>query len=434
MKMKLTKEQRTVLNQHMQQSMQLLQMNSHELEQYINDLSMENPLIEVVPPREQPTQPNERAYSRPHTVDPDVISRTISDAQPNTLHGAVREQINYMRIPELLRRELLWLAEELDERGYLPAQEPDLHAFGNSPERYRNAVAVFQTLEPAGVGARDLGECLCLQIRRKNGGDELAESICRSYLDRLAKGQLNYIAAQLGVNVRQVSRAKELIATLEPNPSNGFHGTERTVYVRPDIEIIHDTSGLVAAPADRYMPTYGIDGFYLAMSQRSDLSEQEREYFKEKLAQARWAMNCVDRRRSMLCTCAQAVLDEQRAFFTDGVSPIKPFTMVELANRLGVHTSTVSRAVRGKYIACQWGVFPLADFFRQEVGAGEELTVDRVTEQIKALIAQEDPKNPLSDKAIAEALENQGVSVSRRTVAKYREAAMIPSTAGRRQR
>ena len=433
MKIDLTKEQKLVFNQQMQQSIMLLEMNSNELEDYINELSMENPMIEVVPPRER-VAPVDRICSVGSTVDPDILSRTIANTPCNTLRDAVTEQINYLHIPELLRRELRWLAEEMDERGYLPEQEADLQAFGNSPERYENALKVFQSLDPAGIGARNLAECLCLQLRRRNTGDEVAEQICSLYLDRLAKGQLNYIAAQLGVSVQKVSRAKELIASLEPNPSNGYYGGKQTFYIRPDLEIVHDNNGLAVALAGRFMPTYGIDSFYLSMSQRSDLSNEERNYFKEKLAQAKWAMNCIDRRCSMLISCAEVLLEVQRDFFSDGVSPIKPFTMAELANRLGVHTSTVSRAVRGKYISCEWGIFRLSDFFRQEVKSGESFTVECVTEMIKKLIEDEDPRSPLSDNEISEALKKNGVSVSRRTVAKYRESAMIPSTAGRRRR
>ncbi len=432
MNIKLTNEQKTVLNQQMQQSMKLLQMDSHELETYINELSMENPLIEIKPPRER-VRRDERAYSPRAAADPNVMSRTIADKPHNTLSEAVREQINYLRIPELLRRELLWLAEEMDERGYLPQEETQLYPFGGSAERYENAVRVFQSLEPAGVGARSLGECLLLQLKRRGEDDEVAERICLEYLDRLAKGQLKYIAAQLDVTVRRVEDAKTLISGLEPNPSNGYYGGRQTVYVRPDVEVVQDNNGLAIALADRYMPTYGIDAFYLSMSKREELSPEERTYFQEKLTQAKWAMSCIDRRASMLMACASGILEVQHEFFADGVSPLKPLTMGELASKLGVHTSTVSRSVRNKYISCRWGVFCLTDFFKKDA-ANENVTEDAVLQMIKELISAEDPRSPLSDKAIAAALGERGVGISRRTVAKYRENALIPSTAVRRKR
>lgn len=186
MKLKLTNEQKLILSQKMQQSLKLLQMNSHELETYLNELSMENPLIEVVPPREMPPS-HEKQFSARTTTDPDIMSRTIADTPHNTLYDSVKEQINYLRIPELLRRELIWLADEMNERGYLPKEEPELYAFGGSIERYENAVKVFQSLEPAGVGARTLGECLLIQLRRRGAEDDISREICLSYLDRLAR-------------------------------------------------------------------------------------------------------------------------------------------------------------------------------------------------------------------------------------------------------
>lgn len=213
MKLKLTNEQKLILSQKMQQSLKLLQMNSHELETYLNELSMENPLIEVVPPREMPPS-HEKQFSARTTTDPDIMSRTIADTPHNTLYDSVKEQINYLRIPELLRRELIWLADEMNERGYLPKEEPELYAFGGSIERYENAVKVFQSLEPAGVGARTLGECLLIQLRRRGEEDDISREICLSYLDRLAKGQLNYIASKLNVTTGASSRRARSLQAL----------------------------------------------------------------------------------------------------------------------------------------------------------------------------------------------------------------------------
>ena len=168
------------------------------------------------------------------------------------------------------------------------------------------------------------------------------------------------------------------------------------------------------------------------MAKRPDLTEAEREYFAEKLRQASWAVRCVERRRDMLLGCAAAVVEVQSDFFTDGVSPIRPYTMTELAERLGVHVSTVSRAIRGKYIACRFGVYPLSDFFQRESAGGS--TARGVAEELKALIAAEDSAHPLSDRELSERLGERGLEVSRRTVAKYREQAGIPGASVRRKR
>ena len=167
------------------------------------------------------------------------------------------------------------------------------------------------------------------------------------------------------------------------------------------------------------------------MAEKPGLSDEEREYFTEKLRQATWAVRCVERRRDMLLACAGAIVEAQADFFSDGVSPIKPYTMSELAGRLGVHVSTVSRAIRGKHISCRFGVYPLADFFQRESSGG--VTARGVLEELRSLIENEDSAHPLSDRALAEALQQKGYDVSRRTVAKYRDQAGIPAASGRRR-
>lgn len=438
MELTITKEQRQVLGEQMHQAMQLLQMNAQELEAYLENLSQENPLLEVKPPQERAERSlgsvpvgYRRREVRTESAEDLELLRPVHNYE--SLTGSLQEQIAALRVPELMRRELDWLRGELDERGYLPEDPGDLRPFGGSRERYENAVVAFQSLEPAGVGARNLSECLCIQLRRLGVKDELPYRLCESGLERLARGQLNAVAAELGTTVRKVSEAKELIASLSPRPSNGYTDGEDVPYVLPDVEVTQGNAGPEVAAADRYMPTYGVDAFYAEMSRRESLTEEEREYFRAKLAQARWAINCVDRRRSMLLECARAVAERQADFFRDGASPLRPLTMTEVAESLGVHPSTVSRAVKGKYLSCKWGVFPLAGFFVQELSGGENTGRD-VLEGVKKLIAAEDPEHPLSDRDIAEALERSGLSVSRRTVAKYREAALIPSAPGRRVR
>lgn len=438
MELTLRKEERLVLGQQMRQSMQLLQMSSLELEEYLNELAMENPLLEVRPPRERRESAlhsvfsGERRKPAMPSLDSDEYLRPARNYE--TLPELIMEQIAGMRVPELMRRELNYLAWELDERGYLPEDAGDLRAFGNSRERYDNAVRALQSLEPAGVGARSLSECLRIQLRRGGVTDELPYKICESCLDRLAKGQLNHIAGELGVSIQRVAQAREIIAALEPRPSNGISDGGATPYVIPDVELKITPEGFELTAADRYMPSYGVDAYYAAMAEREELSAEEREYFAEKLRQAKWAVSCVSRRRDMLISCAREIVEAQRAFFTDGRAPLLPLTMTELSRRLEVHPSTVSRAVKGKYILCRWGVFPLSRFFAQELGGVEGSTGGDLTVGIRMLIAEEDPAHPLSDRELAERLSKRGLEVSRRTVAKYREAAMIPAAPGRRTR
>lgn len=439
MELSLTNEQKQILGEQMLLSMKLLQMSAAELDEYLRELSLENPLLEVAPPKER----SERAlgevrssFSRPRSGEASLEDTEHLRAAfiYESLADSVREQIMAVRVPALMRSQLLWLAGELDERGYLPEEEGDVRAFGGSRQMYDNAVAILQSLEPAGVGARSLSECLVLQLRRSGDDDELTLKLCGAeYLERLARGQLNALSKELGVSVAALDEAKKRIASLEPRPSNGFNDGEAVPYVVPDVEIVFDGKKLTAQTADRYMPAYRVDGYYARMAADKDLTPEEREYFTAKLAQAKWAVGCVDRRREMLTECASALLDIQRDFFADCKSALRPVTMTELADILGVHPSTVSRAVSGKYLRCRWGVFPLSHFFLRELGADGGTGVE-LRGAIKELIGAEDKTRPLSDRVICERLAARGLNVSRRTVAKYRDEASIPSAPARRVR
>lgn len=428
MEIKLRHEVRQVMGQQMQLSMQLLQMSVQELDAYLRELSLENPLLEELPPQ-QVYRP--LAVSRGHVPADEEGEEPIPDEKRGTLREFIREQVLSLRVPELMRRELLYLTNEMDERGYLPGDCVELEVFAGERERCENAIRVFQSLEPAGVGARSLSECLVIQLHRMGCTDEVAYEVCERFLDRLAKGQTNRIAQELGVKEQRVLRAKELIAALSPTPSNGFAENDAPGYILPDLELTRTEDGFELTTSDRYLPSYRIDAFYAAMAEKPGLSDEEREYFTEKLRQATWAVRCVERRRDMLLACAGAIVEAQADFFSDGVSPIKPYTMSELAGRLGVHVSTVSRAIRGKHISCRFGVYPLADFFQRESSGG--VTAQGVLEELRSLIENEDSAHPLSDRALAEALQQKGCDVSRRTVAKYRDQAGIPAASGRRR-
>lgn len=422
----------------MQQSMQLLSMSAQELDKYLSELAEENPLLEVTPPKES----RERrlpAASSGYTRRSSAMSLEDGESlRPGFIYESLaddlREQIAGLRVPEVIRRQLRYLCAELDARGYLPEDAGDLAVFGNSPEMYENAVKVLQSLEPAGVGARSLQECLCIQLRRKGIKEELPYAVCREHLEKLARGQLNAIAKELRVSIGEVAEARSVIAALEPRPSNGYTDGKAVPYAVPDVEVSGEDGKLRALSADRYIPSCGVCDFYARMAESEGLTDEEREYFRAKLAQAKWAVSCVDRRRDTLVACAEAILERQRGFFEDGVSALSPMTMTELADTLGVHPSTVSRAVKGKYLSCKWGVYPMSHFFVRELNGPDSGTGRDVLAGIKELIAGEDAAKPLSDRELAERLTQRGLDVSRRTVAKYRDEAMIPSAPGRRER
>lgn len=436
MKLSLKLEEKQILSQQMRLSMHVLQMTSPELEQYLSELSLENPLLEVRPSRYR-SEAGEfaRFRSRARERDPeDDEPASPGDYlapvhRRETLAGSLREQSAALSAPEEVLRALDYLIDELDERGYLPQ---DALPEGAPRAACLSALELLQSLEPAGVGARSLGECLALQLRRAGVEDPLPYAICEGYLDRLARGQFNHIMRDLGISRQRLDEARELIASLEPRPSNGFDTDADIQYVFPDVEISVEDGRLSVALAERYMPLCGVDAYYASMASREGLDTETRAYFSEKLRQARWVSDCVTRRRDMLLSCAQLIAETQSAFFLGESPSLVPLTMTEAARRLGVHVSTVSRALRGKYLSCRQGLYPMSHFMAREVVSGGGTGGDLLA-AIRALIASEPPDKPLSDQRIAEELSRSGCEVSRRTVAKYRERAMIPPASARRR-
>lgn len=438
MKLELTNTQKLTMTTQMQQSLKVLQMNNLELEQYLNELAQENPLIEISPPavsREYSIFTIRCGYQKSSNQSEEDRTELLPPIQNyETLQDSLREQISALRVPKSCIREVNFLINELDEQGYLPESPGDLSVFGNSKAQYEQAVSVLQSLEPPGVGARNLSECLCIQLHRLGIEDPLPYDICRAHLNRLAHGQLNHVAKELGVSKQKVSQARELISSLEPRPSNGFSHGQNTPYVFPDLEITVDETGqLTVGIAERYMPRYGLDAYYTSLVHQPNLSPSTRAYFSDKLRQAKWMMDCIAQRRDTLLACTRYIVETQAAFFRDSQAALQPLTMSQIADALGLHVSTISRAISGKYFFCRWGMFPLSHLIAQEVGDTGD-TSSNIRTLIRQMIAAEDPAAPLSDQAISKQLEAQGILLSRRTVAKYREEAMIPSTSARRKR
>ena len=426
MELSLKHETKLVIGQRMYQSMNFLQMGLEELDACLMQLSMENPLLEATPPAVEPSSAIMRPYAgKARIKNGNSIGLPIPERSKQTLRSALDEQLISMHLSQELERAVRFLIINLDERGYLSS---DIEL---SEAILTEALTVLQSMEPAGVGARSLGECLCIQLRRRGLEGSTEEMICTNYLEHLAKNHIHHISKALNISELDVMDAKQTISSLNPIPSNGFDGGECTVWVIPDVEICFENGQLRLLYMDMYMPSYGVNSYYANMLSRNDISDEERNYLREKLSQAQWALSCVKRRRDTLLSCAGAIAEEQREFFESSSFPIRPCSMTDVARRMGVHPSTVSRTVKDKYISCCRGVFPMSSFFAREV-CGE--TSGDILQVILSIISGEDPKRPLSDSAICQLLSSRGYDIARRTVAKYRDMANIPPATGRKQR
>lgn len=432
MELSLKRETKLVVGQRMYQSMSFLQMGLEELDACLRELSMENPLLDAHPPaRDLRSKVMRPCSGRSRMKNGESVELPIPERSKRTLRSALEEQLLSMKLSEKLERAVRLLIINLDERGYLSPDVEQAAGRAGLAEQFGSALAVLQGMEPAGVGARDLSECLCIQLRRLGEDRGPAGEICRHMLEHLAKNHIHHISKALGITEAEVMEAKKLISTLEPLPSNGYDGGDCTVWVIPDVEVRFEDGRPVLLYMDRYMPAYGVNSYYAGMLQRNDLSDEERSYLGEKLSQAQWALGCVKRRRDTLLSCAGAIVEEQLPFFENGAGALRPCSMTDIAERVGVHPSTVSRAVKDKYISCRWGVFPMSYFFAKDV-CGE--TQEDVLQEILDIISAEDPRRPLSDSAICLKLSARGYDIARRTVAKYRGLANVPPATGRKQR
>ena len=420
-------------------------MNALALYEYARELAEENPLIEW---NEADGVQENLLQKMEWLEENDVENRSLyrveyeSDEQETARFGrkegeSLREyllfQINTKDIPEGHKIVLRFLAESTAESGYLEADAIDMMV-----ERYpmkestaTRILAEFQSLDPVGVGARNLKECLLLQLKEKDAS-HLAVLLAENYLEEVAKNRLSYIAKQEKVTVEEISAALQEIRSCQPKPGSGFSSEAQTEYVIPDILVEHIKDALAVTINSSVMPHLNISHGYVKMLRGGAAAETE-QFISEKLKQAEWALQCISRRENTLREVAEYIVRRQHAFFTESHGQLVPLRMMDVAEELGIHESTVSRAVKGKYLQCERGIFLLDAFFSQAMAAAEgAVSADSIKEKLKGIIAAEDKKKPLSDRELTEKLISEGIQISRRTVAKYRESMEIPGAAGRK--
>ena len=432
MDINLTQKTKLVAGQQMQTSLNFLQMGTLELEERLREISMENIMLEETePPRMDPLPLHGTARTPLADSDDDFDEMPIPDKQHKTLKASLQDQLNFSSHPSRLTRAIDFLILNLDEHGYLPADICMSNEWKKQETLYQEALEHLQQMDPAGVGARDLRECLLLQLKRSKEEDSVAAKICENYLDQLGKHHFNYIAGALGISEAQVQEAMLRIRMLSPFPANGFDDGHDTVYIRPDVEVVLENDDLAVRSLDEYLPHYAINTYYVSLLSSEDITQEEEKYLQEKYREAKWILSCVRRRSETTLLCAKAIVQRQKPFFLDNFESLSPCSMTDIADELGIHPSTVSRAVRDKYFLCNRGIVPMSDFFRHEISGN---TADDLAQKIQEIIASEDVYHPLSDNAISEKLAQQGYDVARRTVAKYREAAAIPPATGRKKR
>lgn len=452
MELNLSPKQVQALSPQMILSMEILQMGTQELLEHIEAVLQENPVLEADggyagcdEPRDlfcklewlETTDPQNRYY---HQQDhgPEADSSyldSVSEERGESLYDHVCAQLWTMKLEPQFASCVEFLAGCLDQNGWLDEDVSLLaREFGRALAEMERALSVVQSLEPAGIGARNLSECLCLQLKRRVPVDRLALSIAADYLEPLARNRFGFIAQLLGASVEDVRRAAGVIRSLDPRPGIAFTSSERPSYVTPDVIVSTFADHFELTSNERFLPVLNISPYYTRLLEESD-EETVRDYLRGKVQQAKWTISTIEQRRNTLLACTQCIVELQKDFFRKGSGNLVPMSLTDVARRVGVHESTVSRAVRGKYLQCSMGTYPLSHFFVRRLGCAAEgisSSPDAAKALLKKLIAQEDKHKPLSDQKLCEQMAAQGCMLSRRTVAKYRDELNIPGMAGRR--
>jgi RNA polymerase sigma-54 factor len=354
--------------------------------------------------------------------------------QEEGLQDYLLNQIRLMHLPSDIRRIVTYLALSVDENGYLKQTSDEFAADMKEPlTAVKEGIDVLQSLEPYGVGAYSLQECLLIQLQHLETTDPLTEAIVSKHLDTLAKNQYKKIAKDEDVSIEDVQIVADFIQTLNPKPGSLFH-YEPARYVIPDVTVIKVKNEFIVHLNEQHMPKMYINQHYEKMMQNKDAETQA--YFKQKYDQFHWLKRSIAQRQQTILHVTEAIVRHQHDFFVLGASHLKPLTLKTIAEEAEVHESTVSRATTKKYVQTPRGLYELKYFFNSMVGrdSSNSSSSERVKIYMKRLIDEENKQKPLSDQKIADLLKKQvEINVSRRTVAKYREEMHLLSSSQRKR-
>lgn len=467
----LSQAQRLALQQtispQMQQSLKLLQAPVQELQQLVRQELETNPTLEELPPANEdladrlPSEANQeqeppdreeldfekefevlakldeewREYfaqeggARRLSAEDEERRQFFFDSivQPESLADHLSGQLHAFGLTEEEEKTADLIIGSLDERGYLQTPLEELaQTSGLSIETLQHGLELVQQLHPVGVGARDLQECLQLQLERLGKGKGLEAAIVRAYLKELADKRYDGIAAALNVSTEQVQQAAAFISTLDPHPGSRI-SSEPDRYVVADVFVERTGSDYIVVINDDQIPHLRISDTYKQLMGQADQSAEVKDYIRQKIQAGKFLIRSIHQRQQTLFKIATEIVRQQREFLDHGVSHLKPLTMAQVAEAVGLHETTVGRAVSGKYMQTPRGLFEMKYFFTPgiQTADGKAISTTTVKDMVAELIKQENPANPLSDQEIAAKLSERGIPLARRTVAKYRDELKI---------
>lgn len=370
---------------------------------------------------------SEDAERRQHFFD-SLVSGT-------SLQEHLIQQAELTDLDEEQRTAINYLIGSLDDRGYLTAKASDLALLIRLPLRViQEAHEILKSLDPPGIGAIDLQDCLLIQLEANGREKSLAAKILKEQFPLLLRRRIPEIAKRLSSDIDDVQEALEEISNLDPSPGRKY-GDDTNQVITPDVEVEKDEGNWVVHLNNDYIPRLRISNVYKEIIARGKLTKQEKDYIQEKMRSGKFLISSIEQRQQTIERITRSILDFQIDFFEEGLPKLRPLTMTQVADAVGVHETTVSRAIAGKYIKTPHGVFPLKYFFTPGYNSagGEALSNTTIKDMISQIIENEDPGKPLSDQAVVNLLAEKNIKIARRTVAKYREELGILPTNLRRR-
>lgn len=449
LKLNISQKQKLILTQIMQQSINVLQMSAYDLREYIEKEFEENPILEAdfnlieskdnIDNTQLSKYLNDRYdenYNYQHNNEDEAsVFNFISDKK--SLKDYLYEQLGEIKSDIKIKKVVSYMIESLDSRGYLENTLEEICSdLGIDGEKVQNALEILQSLEPCGIGARDLKECLLIQLKSKGILDEIIKEIVLKYLEYIADCKYNYIAKELKITPKEVQAYGDIIKSLEPKPSRGYYTGEEVKFIIPDAYIVKIGDKYNVIMNKDIIPNITINNLY-KQEILNGKNKKEVEYVKEKVNDAMGLINDIEQRNNTILKLLECIVKKQKAYFENGQEYLKPMTLRDLADEMALHESTVSRAIKDKYILTSRGTVKIKDLFCNGIVSsginGEGVSTNTIKNKIKQLIQLENKNKPLSDQAICDLLKKEHIDISRRTVAKYREELGIKSSSKRKR-
>ncbi|OHB63592.1 MAG: RNA polymerase sigma-54 factor [Planctomycetes bacterium RBG_13_60_9] len=479
-------EQRMKLAPHMIQSMEILQLPLLALQERIEQELNSNPVLEL---EESSEETEETAAPETSTVEDDAEKVLVVDpgnnraddfarldnlddgyrdfidqsgpyyhrrdgeekdrkleaikntaAPPQSLRDYLLEQWRMVDVEEPVRKAGIAIIDFIDDRGYLTVPLEQLHTKDNADytaEHLQEGLRLVQQLEPPGIGARDLRECLLIQMTQSTEDMSFEYRLVADHMDALLENRLPDIARKMDCSIERIGRAIERMSKLDMTPGLQI-GRNENIPITPDV-IVDCPDGseeLIVRLADTNLPSLRLNKQYVEMAKDKQVGEKTRRFLQHNIRSAAWIMEAIEQRKNTLLKVAQAIVRHQQKFFEQGPLHLRPLPMARVAEEVGVHLATVSRAVSGKYLQCSWGILPLRKFFSggTEDTSGQAHSWEAIRAKLQQIIDEEDKTNPLNDDEIRKKLAEAGIpNLARRTVAKYRKLMNIPTARFRKK-